>query len=104
MKEIKWIGSSYGDLLSFPKDAKKEAGFQLDKVQRGCDPSDWKAMPSIGVGVKEIRIHSSNEYRIIYLAKYAGSIYVLHSFVKKTQQTSKKDIDLVKERLKSIKR
>lgn len=103
MKEIKWIGSSYRDLLSFPKDAKKEAGYQLDKVQLGDDPSDWKAMNSIGAGIKEIRIHRSNEYRIIYLAKYANTIYVLHSFVKKTQKTSKKDIDLAKERFKLIK-
>ena len=104
MKEIKWIGSSYKDLLSFPKDSKKEAGYQLDKIQRGEDPSDWKSMLSVGVGVKEVRIHHTNEFRIIYLAKYGDAVYVLHCFVKKTQTTSKKDIDLAKERLKLIKR
>lgn len=103
MKNIEWIGSSYGDLLKFPKDAKQDIGYNLDKIQRGLEPRDWKSMPSIGVGVKELRIHLSNEYRVIYLAKYGDTIYVLHSFVKKTQKTSKKDIEIAKDRLKSIK-
>lgn len=70
----------------------------MDKVQRGADPFDWKPMTSVGKGVKEIRIHEENEYRVLYVAKFEEAIYVLHSFVKKTQQTSQKDIDLGKQR------
>jgi phage-related protein len=75
---------------------KQEIGYNLDKVQRGQEPSDWKPMSSVGRGVKEIRIHEENEYRVLYVAKFEESIYVLHTFVKKTQQTLKRDIDLAK--------
>ncbi len=69
MKEIIWLGSSYQDLLDFSKPAKQMAGYNLDKLQRGKEPQDWKPMNSIGKGVKELRIHCVNEYRVIYLAK-----------------------------------
>lgn len=103
MKEIHWMGSSYKALLSFPKDAKKEAGYQLDKVQRGLEPSDWKPMTSVGKGVKEIRIHEENEYRVIYLATLGESVYVLHAFCKKTQKTEKKELELAKKRFGELK-
>jgi len=104
MKTIKWMGSSYQDVINFPADAKRNAGYNLDRVQRELEPCDWKPMPSVGPGVKEIRIHLNNEYRIVYVAKYSNAIYVLHAFVKKTQKTEKKYINLAKERLKDIKR
>jgi phage-related protein len=59
-------------------------------------------MPSVGKGVYEIRIHADGEYRLFYVAKRAGTIYVLHAFRKKTQQTRKEDIELGKLRLKLI--
>ena len=102
MKEIIWLGSSYQDLLAFSKPAKQIAGYYLDKLQRGKEPQDWKPMNAIGKGVKELRIHCENEYRIIYLAQYSEGIYILHSFAKKTQKTSQKDIDLAKKRFKEI--
>ncbi|WP_424193348.1 hypothetical protein ACMYR3_00135 [Ampullimonas aquatilis] len=40
-KEIRWVGSAYDDLLTFPKDPRKEAGFQLGKVQAGLEATDW---------------------------------------------------------------
>ncbi len=100
MKRIIWLGSSYDDLMDFPKSAKQTAGFNLDRVQRGEEASDWKPMTSIASGVKEIRIHVENEYRIIYTAQFKDIVYVLHSFVKKTQKTSQKDINLAKKRHK----
>ena len=102
MKPIIWLGSSYNDLLDFPKEARQSAGYNLDKIQRGQEPTDWKPMTSIGQGVKEIRIHCDNEYRVIYLAQKDEGIYVLHSFVKKTQKTSSKDLELAKKRFKQI--
>jgi phage-related protein len=47
-KQIRWIGSSYDDLLAFPRDARKEAGFQLGKVQAGLDPIDCKPFDEVG--------------------------------------------------------
>ena len=103
LKPIKWLGSAYKDLLAFSKAAKSDVGYQLDKVQRGEAPSDWKPMHNIGMNVKEIRIYAKNQYRVIYVANYADYIYVLHCFVKKTQQTRKSDIDIAKTRFKEIK-
>ena len=77
-------------------------GFELYSIQRGLEPTDWKPMPSIGRGVKEIRIHVLGEWRIIYVAKFEEAIYVLHSFQKKSRKTSKQDIDLAKGRYKQI--
>ena len=102
MKQIFWLGSSFEDLLEFSKPAKQNAGYNIDKIQRGHEPQDWKPMTSIGRGVKELRIHCENEYRVIYLVQRTAGIYVLHSFVKKTEQTSLKDRELAKKRFKEI--
>src|SRR5947208_16179526 len=92
-KQIRWIGSAYNDLLAFPKDVRKEAGFELGKVQAGLEPTDWKPFDDVGAGTKEIRIRdASGIYRVMYVAKFEEAIYVLHSFQKKTQLTSKQDI------------
>ena len=103
MKELLFRGSSLDDLRKFPALAMREAGYQLDKVQNGNEPTDWKPMPSIGEGVKEIRIRDeSGAFRVVYLAKLADSVYVLHCFQKKTQETSEKDIKLARKRFKDL--
>lgn len=98
MKPIKWLGDTHKAVKEYPVNVRQEIGYNLDKVQRGLEPFDWKSMNSVGQGVKEIRIHEKNEYRILYVAKFQEAVYVLHSFVKKTQQTAQKDIDLGKQR------
>jgi phage-related protein len=103
MKEICFRGSSLEDLRKFPAAGRREAGYQLDKVQCGNDPTDWRPMSSIGQGVKEIRIQDeSGAFRVIFLAKLADAVYVLHCFQKKTQQTSEKDIKLARKRFKDL--
>lgn len=102
MKPITWLGNSHQTIKEYPVDVRQEIGYNLDKVQRGLEPFDWKPMSSIGQGVKEIRIHEQNEYRVLYVASFQETIYVLHSFIKKTQQTPKKDIDLGKKRFKEL--
>jgi phage-related protein len=102
MKSLNFIGSSLDDLRNFPDEARKAAGFELNSVQSGLEPSDWKPMPSIGRGVKEILIHVLGEWRIIYVAKFEDAVYVLHSFQKKTQKTNQRDIELARKRFKQI--
>lgn len=102
-KDVIFRGSSLEDLRSFPQPARSEAGYQLDQVQHGLDPDDWKPMGSIGAGVKEIRVSDENGiFRVLYVAKFANAIYVLHCFQKKTQRTSQPDIDLAKTRYKDL--
>jgi len=86
----------------FPALAKREAGLQLDRVQRGLDPADWKPMKSVGQGVREIRIQHEGQYRVIYVASFEKRVYVLHAFQKKTQKTSKQDLDTAKRALKEV--
>ena len=86
-KEIRWIGSAYDDLLEFPDDARRQAGFQLGKVQAGLDPDDWKPFDDVGAGTREIRIRDANgAFRMMYVAKFEEAVYVLHCFQKKTQR------------------
>lgn len=103
MKPITFTGNSLDDLRSFPIDARREAGFQLDKVQHGLNPSDWKPIPSIGKGVREIRIQDhTGAYRVIYVATFATAIYVLTAFQKKQQRTPQTEIDKAKRRYKEL--
>jgi len=99
VKPIEFLGDSLRSLREFPDDAKRDAGYQLDRVQHGLQPDDFKPMPTIGKGVEEIRVRDdSGAYRVIYTARLADAVYVLHAFQKKTQATSKRDMELAQQR------
>lgn len=103
MKDIDFLGTSLEDIRQFPDDIRQDTGYQLHRVQMGEMPNDFKYMPSIGSGVIEIRQKDeSGIYRVVYTAKFDDCVYVLHAFVKKTQKTSKADIELAKARLKQL--
>ena len=97
-RAIVWLGSSLADLRAFPDDARRDAGYQLRRVQSGLMPSDWKALSSVGPGVYEIRVHTGVEHRVFYVAKFEEAVYVLHVFMKKTRKISMLDIELGKKR------
>lgn len=95
MKPVVFLGDSLDDLRALPERARRDAGFQIDRVQRGLDPDDWKPMQTVGPGVREIRVRdASGAFRVIYVATFADAIYVLHAFAKKTQRTSARDLTL----------
>lgn len=99
MKLLRFLGDSLKSLREFPEDARHDAGYQLDKVQRGEQPDDFKPMPSIGKGVEELRVwDDSGTYRVIYTARMADAVYVLHAFQKKTQATARRDVELARKR------
>lgn len=103
MKDLFWIGGSKAELMEFPGDARQAAGWQLHLVQSGEDPEDWKPMVTVGPGVREIRIRvSEGAFRVIYVASIGDAVYVLRCFQKKTQKTSKHDIEVAQQRLKQI--
>lgn len=105
VKPIEFLGDSLRSLQEFPDDAKRDAGYQLDRVQHGLQPDDFNSMPTIGKGVEEIRVRDdSGAYRVIYTARLADAVFVLHAFQKKTQATSKRDIDLAKQRFALLSR
>lgn len=100
MKALRFLGDSLDDLKNFPAEVRREFGFELDAVQRGEMPSDFKPMLAVGSGVYEIRVHILGEWRVLYVAKRAEAVYVLHAFQKKTQKTNLADLELAKRRYK----
>jgi phage-related protein len=97
-----WLGSSRSDLKAFPPNARRVAGFQLRRVQQGLEPNDWKPMPAVGAGVREIRIHTGLEYRVFYVAKFREGVHVLHAFEKRTRKTPKRELELARDRFRAL--
>lgn len=105
VRPVRFVGNSLQCLRDFPEDACHDAGYQLEKVQRGEQPDDFKPLPSVGKGVEEIRItDETGAYRVIYVARRAEAVYVLHAFQKKTQATSLRDIEIARKRLTELPR
>ena len=99
-KRVDWVGTALDDLRAFPPEERNMAGYQLDSIQVGDEPSDWKPMPTVGPGVRELRIRSGREHRVFYVAKFEEAVYVLHAFEKKSQKTPRDDIELGRRRYK----
>jgi phage-related protein len=102
-KPVEFRGSALEDLRAFPEAARREAGYQLDQVQHGHEPDEWKPMNTVGQGVREIRIRdAAGAFRVMYVAKFDNAVYVLHCFQKKTQKTSKADLNLAAQRYREL--
>lgn len=99
-KPVVFVGDALKRLRAFPDDARRDLGYQLDRLQRGLFPDDFKPMPDIGLGVEEIRVRDgTGAYRLIYTARRRDAVYVLHAFQKKTARTAHLDIELARQRL-----
>jgi phage-related protein len=101
-KPLAWVGSSLEDLRGFPGDARRHAGFQLRRLQAGLDPIDWTAMPTIGAGAREVRIHVAGAHRVFYVAHFPEAVYVLHAFEKRGRKTARGDVALGRERYRQM--
>jgi len=104
MKKITYVGSVQKDIFSFPEKARQRTMTALTMVSMDVDlsPKDFKYMPAVGVGCYELRVTLENQYRVLYVTKFKEAIYVLHAFVKKTEQTVKTDIELGAKRYKAM--
>jgi len=98
VKRVAWLGDSLDRVREFAPDARRDAGYQLQRVQAGFDPANWKPMPAVGLGVREIRVSSGGAFRVIYVARFAEAVYVLHALQKKSRKTARKDIELARRR------
>jgi phage-related protein len=105
-KHTKWVMQSLlEEVREWPADVREEMGGQLNKVEYGGEPDDFKPMKTIGMGVFEIRVtdEGNNKYRLIYVAKFEEAIYVLHVITKKkTQKTPQSDINTAKNRFATL--
>lgn len=102
MKDVVWLGSAKRDLVACAADVRHAAGRELERVQRGADPTDWKPMADVGRGVREIRVHVAGELRVFYVATFSEAIYVLHVFEKKTRRTAPRDLALGRQRYQTM--
>ena len=99
MKPLHFVSSSREDMKELPESARETAGHQLFKVLQGKEPDDWKPLPTVGVGVQEVRVwDESGTYRMLYVAKFEEAVYLLHVFEKRSQKTAKGDVQLAKSR------
>jgi phage-related protein len=92
MRLISFHGHSLAVIKRFPVAVKREVGYQLDRVQRGMHPVNWKPIHQVGPGVRELRVRGNGQFRVVYLAVFDQSVHVLHAFQKKTQKTPIQDI------------
>lgn len=105
MKLVTFLGDSLEALREFPPGARREAGLQLDRVQRGLMPENWKPIKTVGPGVNEIRVREeSGAFRVLYVAAFPEAVYVVHAFRKKTQKTAKADLDLATTRYQALRK
>lgn len=99
MKPVEFLGDSLDRVRAFPDEPRREAGFQIDRLQRGFEPNDWKPMATVGVGVREIRMRDpSGQFRVVYLATLPDAVYVLNAFKKASPRTPKAEVRLAKQR------
>ena len=103
-KPLLWVGTARDDIRTLSPTVRKELGIDLRRVQNGLFPRDWKPMPAVGAGVVEIRVRFQGAYRLMYVAKFAEGIYVLHVFHKKSQKTSGLDLDVARTRYAAVRR
>jgi phage-related protein len=103
VKPVVFRGDSLERLRKFPSSVRQDAGYQLERVQRGDAPDDFKPMSGIGRGVQEIRVRdAAGAFRIIYLARFEEAVYVLHVFQKKTAKTATLDIEVARQRYRRL--
>jgi len=104
-KPVIWIGSSRKDLCEFPEPVQDHMGYALYVAQRGGKHRDTKTLSGFGgAGVVEVvKDFRGDTFRAVYTLWYAGAVYVLHAFQKKSKagrETPRREIELVKQRLR----
>lgn len=104
MKTVIYCGNSAKDISNFDTKAKQRILRLLDMLRAALDlhPKDFKYMGIVGEGVYELRVRMSKQYRVFYVAKFREAIYVLHGFTKKSQHTSRRDVEIGIQRYKYI--
>ena len=108
-KPLYWVASSLEDLRSFPERVKDGFGHALYLAQTGRKDPQAKPLKGFrGAGVLEVvEDYAGDTYQAVYTVRFVGAVYVLHAFQKKSKhgiETPKKELDLVRERLRRAER
>ncbi|MGA8409301.1 MAG: type II toxin-antitoxin system RelE/ParE family toxin [Candidatus Acidiferrales bacterium] len=105
LKPVVWVGSSRRDLRAFPDPVQDHMGYAIYVAQRGGKHRDAKVLSGFsGAGVLEVvKDFRGDTFRAVYTLRYAGTVYVLHAFQKKSKtgrETPRRDIELIEQRLR----
>jgi phage-related protein len=105
LKPVIWVESSRKDLREFPETVQDHMGYALYVAQRGGKHRDAKVLSGFGgAGVVEIvKDYRGDTFRAVYTLRYAGAVYVLHAFQKKSKtgrETPRRDMELIQQRLR----
>jgi len=101
LRPVEWLGTTRSDIRELRAATQQDLGHELLRVQLGLMPNNYKPMPNIGAGTYEIRVSDLDGIaRLLYVAKFRETVYVLHVFEKKAQRTPQKDIEKAKRRYK----
>lgn len=105
-KPVRFVVPARDEIRTFPREIQVAAGHQLMRVQNGQMPDDYDTLPEVGAGVVEIRLWGDGlTYRVLYVAKFAEAIHVLHCFEKKAKKgraTPRSHITLASARYKKL--
>ncbi len=101
-KPLVFVGSALRDIERLPEVARIRIAAEFDRLRLGNDPLHWKPMSSVGPGVREIRVSVGRAFRAIYVASLPKAVFVLHVFEKKSQQTTRRDIELARVRFNRV--
>jgi phage-related protein len=101
-KPLRWMGSSYRDLVAMPRPVQRVFGYALSQVEEGFTPLEAKPLTGVGGGVMElVEDFDRGTYRAVYVAKLPDAVYVLHAFQKKSKSgtaTPKSELALIRQR------
>ncbi len=103
MLPIRWLGNSRDVVRGWPRVVRQRLGYELWLLQNDRRPVRSKPLKTVGPGVREIRVPLVIQHRVVYVIRDKEAVYVLHAFIKKKQQTPKREIDLARHRLASLK-
>lgn len=108
LKPIRWVGSSYDDLLELPEDVRREVGYALYVAQNGDKADNAKPLKGMGSGMLEVvENYDGDTYRAVYTVRFATAVYVIHAFQKKSKKgiaMPPRDMMLIETRLKAAQR
>jgi phage-related protein len=109
LKPVIWVGATRKDLREFPAPVQDHVGYALFAAQMGGKHQDTKPLTGFGGGavVEIISDYRNDTFRAVYTVRFAGAVYVLHVFQKKSKtgrKTPKSDIELIRRRLREAER
>jgi phage-related protein len=106
-RPVSWIRAALKEFETFPEGARSICLAVLTIAAEGGKADIAKPMHGLGSGVFEIALSLRGDaFRVVCAVQLAEEVWVVHAFQKKSIQgikTPKREIDLIRDRLKRLK-